>query len=149
MAIIKTGNSSLKAKGILIAIAAFSILAILSPSSTSKNNTTPSSNQPKQQVVTNTPKTKYTQPETKGESTQTNTPVTQQQPTTAPATQETPSETKTPVQPTTQTIVPSEPVTQSKTSCCMVCKKGKACGDSCISRSKICHKGVGCACNGY
>ena len=32
--------------------------------------------------------------------------------------------------------------------CCKVCKKGKACGDSCISRSKTCHKGIGCACNG-
>jgi hypothetical protein len=33
--------------------------------------------------------------------------------------------------------------------CCKVCKKGKACGDSCISRSYNCTKGVGCACNGY
>ncbi|SEL27645.1 hypothetical protein SAMN04488032_1163 [Pacificibacter marinus] len=32
--------------------------------------------------------------------------------------------------------------------CCKVCKKGKACGDSCISRSYTCHKGVGCACDG-
>lgn len=32
-------------------------------------------------------------------------------------------------------------------SCCKVCKKGKACGDSCISRSKICHKPTGCACD--
>lgn len=33
-------------------------------------------------------------------------------------------------------------------SCCKVCKKGKACGDSCISRDKECHKGKGCACDG-
>lgn len=33
-------------------------------------------------------------------------------------------------------------------SCCKVCSKGKACGDSCISRDKTCHKGVGCACDG-
>ena len=32
--------------------------------------------------------------------------------------------------------------------CCKVCSKGKACGDSCISREKECHKGQGCACNG-
>jgi hypothetical protein len=32
--------------------------------------------------------------------------------------------------------------------CCRVCHKGKACGDSCISRSKTCHKGPGCACDG-
>ena len=33
-------------------------------------------------------------------------------------------------------------------SCCKICRKGKACGDSCISRSKTCHKGKGCACDG-
>ena len=32
--------------------------------------------------------------------------------------------------------------------CCKVCKKGKACGDSCIAAWKDCHKGKGCACNG-
>jgi hypothetical protein len=32
--------------------------------------------------------------------------------------------------------------------CCKVCRKGKACGNSCISRSKECHKGAGCACDG-
>jgi hypothetical protein len=31
--------------------------------------------------------------------------------------------------------------------CCRVCDKGYACGNSCISRSKQCHKGRGCACN--
>lgn len=31
--------------------------------------------------------------------------------------------------------------------CCMVCEKGKACGNSCISRAKTCHKGRGCSCN--
>lgn len=31
--------------------------------------------------------------------------------------------------------------------CCKRCSKGKACGDSCISRSKTCHKGQGCACD--
>ena len=33
--------------------------------------------------------------------------------------------------------------------CCKVCKKGKACGNSCISKSKTCHKAPGCACDGY
>lgn len=32
--------------------------------------------------------------------------------------------------------------------CCKICSKGKACGDSCISRDYTCHKGVGCACDG-
>ncbi|BAQ69143.1 hypothetical protein NHU_01988 [Rhodovulum sulfidophilum] len=32
--------------------------------------------------------------------------------------------------------------------CCRVCRKGKACGDSCISRDRTCRKGAGCACNG-
>lgn len=32
--------------------------------------------------------------------------------------------------------------------CCKVCRKGKACGDSCIAKSKTCTKGPGCACNG-
>ena len=33
-------------------------------------------------------------------------------------------------------------------SCCKICTTGKACGDSCISRSYTCRKGPGCACNG-
>lgn len=33
-------------------------------------------------------------------------------------------------------------------SCCKVCSSSKACGDSCISRSKTCEVGRGCACNG-
>ncbi len=32
--------------------------------------------------------------------------------------------------------------------CCKKCRKGKACGDSCISRQKTCRKGAGCACDG-
>lgn len=32
--------------------------------------------------------------------------------------------------------------------CCKICRKGKACGDSCIARNKTCRKGAGCACNG-
>lgn len=32
--------------------------------------------------------------------------------------------------------------------CCKVCKKGKACGDTCISKDYECHKPRGCACDG-
>ncbi len=31
--------------------------------------------------------------------------------------------------------------------CCKVCEAGQACGNTCISASKNCHKGRGCACN--
>lgn len=33
-------------------------------------------------------------------------------------------------------------------SCCKVCRSGKACGDSCIDSSKSCNVGRGCACDG-
>lgn len=32
--------------------------------------------------------------------------------------------------------------------CCKVCRKGKACGDTCISRDKVCRTPPGCACDG-
>lgn len=31
--------------------------------------------------------------------------------------------------------------------CCRVCKKGKACGDSCIQKALTCHQEDGCACD--
>jgi hypothetical protein len=31
--------------------------------------------------------------------------------------------------------------------CCKMCRKGKACGNSCISRYDVCHKPPGCACD--
>lgn len=31
--------------------------------------------------------------------------------------------------------------------CCKICSKGKACGDSCISRDYECHQPPGCACD--
>jgi hypothetical protein len=31
--------------------------------------------------------------------------------------------------------------------CCKTCRKGKACGNSCISRSYTCNKPPGCACD--
>jgi predicted lipoprotein len=33
------------------------------------------------------------------------------------------------------------------TVCCKTCRKGKACGNSCISRTKACHQPPGCACD--
>lgn len=32
--------------------------------------------------------------------------------------------------------------------CCRVCRTGKACGNSCISRNYTCRQPRGCACNG-
>ena len=40
------------------------------------------------------------------------------------------------------------PAVVMQAACCKVCRKGQACGDSCISRSYTCHVGVGCACDG-
>ena len=34
-----------------------------------------------------------------------------------------------------------------KRQCCKVCRKGKACGDSCIAASRNCRRGAGCACD--
>lgn len=31
--------------------------------------------------------------------------------------------------------------------CCKTCKKGKACGDTCIAKDDVCDKPKGCACN--
>ena len=45
-----------------------------------------------------------------------------------------------------QLLQPGAPVIDA--ACCMVCHKGKACGDACISRDKTCHVGPGCACQG-
>lgn len=40
------------------------------------------------------------------------------------------------------------PLSAVAQSCCKVCRTGKACGNTCISRSKRCHVGQGCACDG-
>lgn len=40
------------------------------------------------------------------------------------------------------------PVSTRRGRCCTVCSKGKACGDSCISRSSTCRQPSGCACDG-
>jgi hypothetical protein len=66
-----------------------------------------------------------------------------------------------PAEPPSQPVIPiapsfSEPAPEIEisfpeptTTCCKICRKGKACGDSCISRSYTCHKPPGCACNAY
>jgi hypothetical protein len=38
--------------------------------------------------------------------------------------------------------------TSASQTCCKICHTGKACGNTCISREKICHVGPGCACDG-
>lgn len=55
-------------------------------------------------------------------------------------------------EPTTPVVVPariqeSESAPTQQT-CCKICSKGKACGNSCISRSYTCHQPPGCACDG-
>ena len=40
-----------------------------------------------------------------------------------------------------------DPTTQLSQRCCKTCRKGKACGDSCIAREKTCGKPAGCACD--
>jgi hypothetical protein len=58
----------------------------------------------------------------------------------------------------TKTFVPQSDVSNStlpevlakfhiSDACCKHCSTGYACGNSCISRSKQCHKGRGCACD--
>jgi hypothetical protein len=47
----------------------------------------------------------------------------------------------------TPSAAPLDDACRERSSCCKVCSKGKACGNSCISRSKNCHKGRGCACD--
>ena len=45
------------------------------------------------------------------------------------------------------TVTEGADESSSPAACCKVCTTGKACGDSCISRSKSCHKPPGCACD--
>lgn len=42
----------------------------------------------------------------------------------------------------------SRPGVQVAQRCCKVCKKGKACGNSCINRNYTCRQPPGCACDG-
>ena len=52
--------------------------------------------------------------------------------------------------PVEMTLAPREieqPQSIIGAACCKVCSTGKACGNSCISRTKTCHKPPGCACD--
>ena len=42
----------------------------------------------------------------------------------------------------------SPAITEPAKTCCKVCRKGQACGNSCISRRYTCRKPPGCACDG-
>jgi len=42
----------------------------------------------------------------------------------------------------------SPSITEPVKACCKVCRKSKACGNSCISRRYTCRKPPGCACDG-
>jgi len=39
------------------------------------------------------------------------------------------------------------PTTEVQKTCCKICRKGKACGNSCIRRTYTCRKQRGCACD--
>ncbi|MFZ6183727.1 hypothetical protein [Nannocystis pusilla] len=49
-------------------------------------------------------------------------------------------------QPTPSTPEPT-PDASPAGSCCRMCHKGKACGNTCIARDKVCHTPPGCACD--
>ena len=42
----------------------------------------------------------------------------------------------------------SERLLPVQRSCCRVCSRGRACGNSCINRNYTCRQPPGCACNG-
>ena len=73
------------------------------------------------------------------------TPTPTQTPTPTPTLIPTPTSTNTP---SPLVVPPTNPPPEPRT-CCKICTVGKACGDTCISRSYTCHVGPGCACNGY
>lgn len=52
-----------------------------------------------------------------------------------------------PAAPAPKPTPPPTPPSIPERSCCKYCSAGKACGDSCISRSYTCHKAPGCACD--
>ena len=51
-------------------------------------------------------------------------------------------------QPTPSNDAVRPPPTSRRRNCCRICRTGKACGNSCISRSYTCRRPRGCACNG-
>lgn len=51
-------------------------------------------------------------------------------------------------QPEAPPVQQARPQAQPQRACCKICRKGKACGNTCISRSYTCRQPRGCACNG-
>ena len=49
----------------------------------------------------------------------------------------------------TQADMSIKPPQLIQASCCKICVKGKACGNSCIKKTYNCSKPPGCACDGY
>ena len=52
-------------------------------------------------------------------------------------------------EPTRPVPVHTPPAPPTQRVCCKICRKGKACGNSCIARWKTCHKPPGCACDAW
>ena len=77
------------------------------------------------------------------------TPTRTPRPTYTPTATRTPTHTSrptpTPTRTPTNTARPTS--TPTRRYCCKCCREGKACGDTCISRSYTCHKPPGCACD--
>jgi len=53
-----------------------------------------------------------------------------------------------PAQPKPAQVATPKPSKTAATTCCKTCKKGKACGDSCIAATAHCSSPPGCACDG-
>ncbi|PTL78343.1 hypothetical protein [Vitiosangium sp. GDMCC 1.1324] len=67
-------------------------------------------------------------------------------PSVVPASTQAPRDTDWSVDESDEASSSESPSSAPARTCCKVCKKGCPCGDSCISCSKVCHKGPGCAC---
>jgi hypothetical protein len=50
--------------------------------------------------------------------------------------------------PTSSRALQPQAACAAEQGCCKICSRGKACGNTCISRDKECHVGRGCACDG-
>lgn len=46
-----------------------------------------------------------------------------------------------------ETRLPELSSSPAQNTCCRTCRQGKACGDTCISIDRTCHRAPGCACN--
>lgn len=51
------------------------------------------------------------------------------------------------VEPSAKAKLPYSPAIKVA-QCCKICRTGKACGNSCISKNYECHQPPGCACDG-